>query len=71
VAEHAGRYMFRWYDNLQVDTHTLEINATANGSVDFWMLVILVDNGDRSLVTIDTVAVLDFTITCSAVILAL
>jgi hypothetical protein len=59
--------MFRSYDHLQVDkyTRTLDINTTDNGSVVVRMLVNLVDNGDRFLVTVDTVAVVELIIACS------
>jgi hypothetical protein len=57
--------MFRSYDHLQGDVYRLEINTTNNGSVVFRMLVNLVDNSDRCLVTVDAVAVVELTITYS------
>jgi hypothetical protein len=57
--------MFRYYDHLQVDIYTLEVNTTDNGSVVFKMLVITVHSGDRFLVTVETVAVVKLTTTCS------
>jgi hypothetical protein len=55
-------YMFRSYDHLQVDIYTLQINSTDNGSVVFRILANLVNNGDRSLVTVDVVAFAELTI---------
>jgi hypothetical protein len=48
--------MFQSYDHLQTEIYTLEINST-NRSDAFRILVNLVDNGDRFLVTVDAAAV--------------
>jgi hypothetical protein len=56
--------IFRSYNHLQAEIYTLEINSTDNGSVVFRILVNLVDNGDRFLVTVDVVAVAELTILC-------
>jgi hypothetical protein len=46
--------------------NTLEINTTDNGSVVFLsMLANFVDNNDRFLVMVDSVAVVELTIACS------
>jgi hypothetical protein len=49
--------MFWSYDHLQVEIYTSEINTTHNGSVVLRILVNLVDNCDRFLVTVDVIAV--------------
>jgi hypothetical protein len=60
--------MFRSYDHLQADIYIYiymsKINTTDNGSVVFKILVNLVDNCDRFLVTVDVVAVAESTIVC-------
>jgi hypothetical protein len=58
--------MFRSYDHLLVEICTSEINAADNGSVVFRILVNLVDNGDRCLVTVAAVAVVEVSIACSS-----
>jgi hypothetical protein len=57
--------MFRSYDHLQVDIHTLEINTTGNGFVTFRMLVNLVNNDDRFLVSVEATAAVELTVAYS------
>jgi hypothetical protein len=47
--------MFRSYDHLHVEIFTLEIG-------NFRILANFVNNGDRSLVTVDVIAVAELTI---------
>jgi hypothetical protein len=54
--------MFRSYDHLQEKIYTLEINSTENGSVVLRILANLVNNGDRSLVSVEVVAVAELTV---------
>jgi hypothetical protein len=49
--------MFLSYDHLQAGIYTPEINSIDNGSFVFRILVNLVDNGNRFLVTVYVVAV--------------
>jgi hypothetical protein len=48
--------MFRSYNHLHAGIYALEIKSTDNGSIVFRILINLVDNGDRFLVTVDVVA---------------
>jgi hypothetical protein len=50
-----GCYIFPSYDHLQVEMYTVDINSTDNGSVFLRIFVILVDYGDRFLVTVKVV----------------
>jgi hypothetical protein len=54
--------LFRSYDHHQADLYTLEINSTEKGSVVFRILANLENNGDKSLVTVCVVAVVELAI---------
>jgi hypothetical protein len=56
--------MFLLYDYLQVEIYATEINTTDNGSVVFKILVHLVDNGGRFLLTVNVATVGELTIAC-------
>jgi hypothetical protein len=56
--------MFWSYDHLQGEIYTSEINTADNGSVGFRILVNLLDNSDRFLVSVNVVALGELTIVC-------